>query len=126
MTITDAQIHIWQADRPDRPWDPQQAPQLPEPFGADDAIALMDANGVDRAVLVPPLLTGFNPAIANAYALEAATAHPDRFAIVGRFDPRPADAREQLAGWLDQPGMKGIRLVAPAAARPPTARRGRP
>jgi L-fuconolactonase len=110
MTITDAQIHIWQANRPDRPWDPQQEPQLPVPFGTEDALTLMAENGVDRAVLVPPLLTGFNPDIANAYALEAAAAHPDRFCIVGRFDPRTADARERLAGWLDQPGMKGIRL----------------
>lgn len=110
MTITDAQLHIWEADRPDRPWDPQQAPQLPQPFGIEDAIALLDQNGVDRAVLVPPLLSGFQPDTANAYAFEAAAAFPDRFCIVGRFDPRPSDARDRLAGWLDLPGMKGIRL----------------
>jgi predicted TIM-barrel fold metal-dependent hydrolase len=117
MTIADAQLHIWQPNRPGRPWDPQQAPQLPEPFGVEDAIALMDENGVDRAVLVPPLLTGFNPDIANAYASEAAADNADRFCIVGRFDPRPADARERLADWLDQPGMKGIRL----SLQPPPA-----
>lgn len=110
MTVTDAQLHIWEADRPDRPWDPRQAPQLPEPFSVDDAVVLLDENGVDRAVLVPPLLTGFDPDVANAYAFEAVAAYPDRFCIVGRFDPRPPDARERLSGWLDQPGLKGIRL----------------
>jgi L-fuconolactonase len=110
MTITDAQLHIWEADRPDRPWDPLQSPQLPEPFTIAKAVSLLDENGVDRAVLVPPLLTGFDPDIANAYAFEAVKAHPDRFCIVGRFDPRPAGARERLAHWLEQPGMKGIRL----------------
>jgi len=110
MTITDAQLHIWEADRPDRPWDPQQAPQLPEPFTIDKAVVLLDQNGIDRAVLVPPLLTGFDPDIANGYAFEAVSAYPERFCIVGRFDPRPADARERLTHWLEQPGMKGIRL----------------
>jgi len=110
MTITDAQLHIWEADRPDRPWDPLQAPQLPEPFTIDKAVALLDENGIDRAVIVPPLLTGFDPDIANGYAFEAVAAHPDRFCIVGRFDPRPPDARDRLAHWLQQPGMKGIRL----------------
>ena len=54
------------------------------------------STGVDRAVLVPPLVSGFNNDTANAYALEAAAAYPDRFAVMGRFDPRPPDARERL------------------------------
>jgi predicted TIM-barrel fold metal-dependent hydrolase len=29
---------------------------------------------------------------------------------MGRFDPRTPDARTRLEGWLDQPGMRGIRL----------------
>jgi predicted TIM-barrel fold metal-dependent hydrolase len=108
--LTDAQLHVWEADRPDRPWDRQQRPQLDEPFTVDRALALLDQHGVDRAVLVPPLVSGFNSDTANAYALEAAAAHPERLAVMGRFDPRPPAARERLETWLDQPGMRGVRL----------------
>jgi L-fuconolactonase len=107
---TDAQLHVWETDRPDRPWDRQHRPQLSEPFTVERAIGLLDENGVDRAVLVPPLVSGFNNDTANAYALEAAAAYPERFAVMGRFDPRTPDARERLEGWLEQPGMRGIRL----------------
>ncbi|MFN8525969.1 MAG: amidohydrolase family protein [Chloroflexota bacterium] len=110
MTVTDAQLHVWEADRPDRPWDRQHAPQLPDPFTVDKVIALLDTNGVDRAVLVPPLVSGFNSTTANAYALEAAAAHPHRLCVMGRFDPRPASAPATLQRWLDTPGMRGVRL----------------
>ena len=110
MTTTDAQLHVWEADRPDRPWNHPHKPQLPEPFTYQDAITMLDANGIDRAVLVPPLVSGFNNTTSNAYALDAAQAHPDRFVVMGRFDPRPSDARERLEHWLEQPGMRGIRL----------------
>lgn len=108
--LTDAQLHVWEADRPDRPWDRQHRPQLDEPFTVERAVALLDENGVDRAVLVPPLVSGFNNDTANAYALEAAAAYPERFAVMGRFDPRPRNARDRLERWLDQPGMRGVRL----------------
>lgn len=108
--LTDAQLHVWEADRPDRPWDRQHRPQLDQPFTVERAVALLDEHGVDRAVLVPPLVSGFNNDTANAYALEAAAAYPDRFAVMGRFDPRPPNARERLETWLDQTGMRGVRL----------------
>jgi predicted TIM-barrel fold metal-dependent hydrolase len=108
--LTDAQLHVWEADRPDRPWAREHRPQLPEPFTIERAVALLDANGVERAVLVPPLVSGFNNDTANAYALEGAAAYPDRFAVMGRFDPRPSDAPERLRHWLEQPGMRGVRF----------------
>src|SRR5688572_20120625 len=108
--LTDAQLHVWEADRPDRPWDRQHRPQLDQPFTVERAVALIDEHGIDRAVLVPPLVSGFNNDTANAYALEAAAAFPDRFAVMGRFDPRPPGARARLETWLDQPGMRGVRL----------------
>jgi predicted TIM-barrel fold metal-dependent hydrolase len=107
---TDAQLHVWEADRPDRPWAREHRPQLPEPFTIERAVALLDEHGVDRAVLVPPLVSGFNNDTANAYALEGAAAYPERFAVMGRFDPRPPDARERLEHWLEQPGMRGVRF----------------
>ena len=109
MLVTDAQIHVWELDRPDRPWPREQrgTPQLPDGFSAEQAIAAMDEAGVDRAVLVPPSWIGEN----NASALEAAAAYPRRFAVMGRIDPTAPDLAVQLSSWRAQPHMLGIRLT---------------
>src|SRR5579884_1626179 len=108
MLITDAQVHLWEEARPDRPWpvEPRSRPHRPHGFSAEEMLAEMDAAGVDRAVIVPPSWVGEN----NATALEAAARYPNRFAAMGRFDPRAPDAAEQLEGWLQQPHMLGIRM----------------
>jgi predicted TIM-barrel fold metal-dependent hydrolase len=109
MLVTDAQIHVWEVDRPGRPWPEGQRtpPQLPDGFSAEQAIRAMDEIGVDRAVIVPPSWVGEN----NATALEAAEAHPGRFAVMGRIDPLAPDTPDRLASWLQQPHMLGIRLT---------------
>lgn len=109
--ITDAQVHLWELDRPNRPW-PKEArsqPHRPDGYSAVQMLAEMDAAGVDRAVIVPPTWAGDN----NDTALEAVAAHPTRFAIMGRFDPFAPDAPHRIEGWRDQPGMLGIRLSRP-------------
>jgi predicted TIM-barrel fold metal-dependent hydrolase len=117
--ITDSQVHLWEAHRPDRPWPPEQIgkpsfvavpgarPHRPEPLGADELIGMMDRTGVDRAVIVPPSPVGDS----NDTALEAAQRFPERFAVMGRFNPDAAGARDRLQTWLDQPGMLGIRMT---------------
>lgn len=119
MIITDAQVHVWEAHRPDRPWPEEQRaspsfvavpgarPHRAEPIGAAEMIRMMDGAGVQRAVIVPPSPAGD----CNATALEAAAQYPDRFAVMGRFDPMAPGARERLAHWLEQPHMAGIRLT---------------
>lgn len=109
--IVDAQIHIWKANRPDRPWptggrDGRTAePQRVIPLSAAEVLAAMDAAGVDRAILVPPSWEGDR----NDLALAAAAAHPDRFAVMGRI---PVDITpDRLARWREQPGMLGIRTI---------------
>ena len=107
--ITDAQVHIWEVDRPDRPWPRprRNEPQLPNGFSARQMIAQMDAAGVDRAVIVPPTWVGEN----NATALEASQAYPGRFAVMGRFDPMRPSATDVLSTWTKQPYMLGIRMT---------------
>jgi len=109
VLVTDAQVHIWELDRPDRPWPKgeQREPHRPNGFSAEEMLAEMDAAGVDRAVIVPPSWIGSN----NATALEAAAKYPARYAVMGRFDPQAPDARAQLEGWLSQPHMLGIRIT---------------
>ena len=108
MLITDAQVHLWEPDRPDRPWPgkPQRPPHKPNGFSAEEMLAEMDANGVDRALVVPPTWVGEN----NSTALEAAARYPARFAVVGRYDVTAPGARSQLESWLKQPHMLGVRM----------------
>jgi predicted TIM-barrel fold metal-dependent hydrolase len=106
--IIDAQIHLWEADRPDRPWPVGRSNFNRESsYSAEQMLPEMDAIGVDRAVVVPPSWIGEN----NTTALEAAARYPDRFAVMGRFDPTADGAEERLEGWLQQPHMLGIRMT---------------
>jgi len=107
MLITDAQVHIWAASTPERPWPARHKPHRPEPLGKDELLKEMDAAGVSRAVIVPPSWEGER----NDLALAAAQAHPDRFAVMGRLDPDAPGAREAIPGWRKQPGMLGLRFT---------------
>ncbi|GIW06608.1 MAG: amidohydrolase [Dehalococcoidia bacterium] len=111
--ILDTQIHLWEAERPDRPWRPDRKPSLPEPFGPDQFLPMMDAAGVDRAIIVPPGIMGSD----NRYALEVAGQYPDRFAVMGLIETKAPDIQEQVAAWRRQPGMLGIRTHLHAAER---------
>jgi L-fuconolactonase len=108
MLIADAQVHIWGADTPERPWPVGNAHRAhrPQPFSKDDLLAEMAAAGVDRAVIVPPSWEGDR----NDLALAAAKAHPDKFAVMGR---PPLDMLNPCAldHWREQPGMLGIRVT---------------
>lgn len=113
MLIVDAQVHIWGANTPERPWPtpqgglkPVQA-HKPAPISKDSLLREMDAAGVDRVVIVPPSWEGNR----NDLALEAARLHPDRYAVMGRINVDAPGAREQIAGWLRQPGMLGLRFT---------------
>jgi predicted TIM-barrel fold metal-dependent hydrolase len=106
MKITDAQVHIWLPDSPQRPWMAGVASHRATPLTAEALLAEMDAAGVHRCVLVPPTID----ADRNDYCLEAARAHPERFGVMGRLDLERDDAAGQIGGWLDQPGMLGLRF----------------
>ena len=105
MFIADAQVHIWIASTPERPWREGQHPHRDKPLDADELLGLMDGAGVSRAVLIPPFWDGPR----NDVVLAAARAHPDRFAVMGRLDNVPPPTREQIPTWRQQPGMLGLR-----------------
>jgi predicted TIM-barrel fold metal-dependent hydrolase len=114
MLITDAQVHLWGADTPERPWprDRTTQPQKPYPVTQDLILAAMDEAGVDRVVLVPPSWEGDR----NDLACAAAASHPDRFAVMGRIAIEKPESREMLPAWRDQPGMLGLRCTFHAPA----------
>ena len=105
--IVDSQVHLWQAETPDRPWVPGRVPQLPEPFTIEKLLPLMNEAGVDRVVIVPPSWPGDH----NDYALEAAKRYPDRFAVMGRVPLQNPKAADLLPKWREQPGMLGVRVT---------------
>ena len=107
MLIVDAQVHVWAANTPARPWPARHQPHRPAPITKDDMLREMAAAGVDRVVIVPPSWEGER----NDVALAAAQAHPDRFAVMGRFDPEAPSSRGLMAAWREQPGMLGLRFT---------------
>ena len=104
--IVDSQVHIWKASTPERPWVPGTVPQLPEPFTIERLVPMMDEAGVDRVVIVPPILEGDR----LDYAQEAVKRYPGRFAIMGRLALNDPNAPRRLATWKEQPGVLGVRL----------------
>lgn len=109
MKIVDAQVHIWGADTPARPWRPGTAVQAqkPYPISHDMLIAAMNEAGVERVVIVPPSWEGDR----NDLALEAVRQYPNRFGIMGRLAVEKPESRGLVAGWKKQPGMLGMRFT---------------
>lgn len=104
--IVDAQIHLWKANTPDRPWAPGMQAQLPEPMTIERIVPIMDAGGVDQAVIVPPTLEGWR----YDYGQEAARRHPGRFATMARVDLANAKEAERLPLLRKAPHVLGVRL----------------
>src|SRR5262249_9829543 len=108
MVIIDAQIHVWSPDVSTRPWLPRSTPRAQgSACSAEQVLRVMDDAGVDRAVLVPPSWIGDD----NTDALDAARRWPDRFAVMGRFDPAAPGAEARSQRWREQPGVRGMRFT---------------
>jgi predicted TIM-barrel fold metal-dependent hydrolase len=102
MDIVDAQIHLWGSGLPSNAAHIQVSSFTPA-----EAIALMDAAGVDAAVIHPP---SWDPG-SDTMAFEAVQDYPGRFAIMGSLPLDAPDARARIATWRDQPGMLGLRYT---------------
>ena len=102
LPIVDAQIHLWGSGLPNN-----QAHRQVTAFTAGEAIALMDAGGVDAAVIHPP---SWDPGSTDL-ALAAVRDYPGRFAILGSLPLEDPAAAAQIATWRDTPGMLGLRFL---------------
>jgi L-fuconolactonase len=85
MLIADAQIHLWAADTPDRPWPPGGSARAHQPYAVSKDMA---RTGMKEAKL-----------------------HPDRFAVMGRFPLEQRESRSLVDGWRRQPRMLGMRFT---------------
>jgi predicted TIM-barrel fold metal-dependent hydrolase len=102
MKIIDAQVHIWSQTVIPPGGGHRQVPG----FTAEELLAEMKEAGVDGALIHPP--ASWDPT-SNALSIEAAKKYPDRFAVMGQFPPDNRDNEKLIPGWLDQPGMLGLR-----------------
>jgi predicted TIM-barrel fold metal-dependent hydrolase len=118
LEIDDAQLHVWDRDRPDRPWAPgpgtggdaesvTRRRMQSRPFPYEELVHHMAGAGVGRALLVTPAMYGSD----NRYALDAAAALPERFAVVGRIDHRAPDVGARVGEWKRTPGAAAIRVT---------------
>ena len=100
MQIVDAQIHLWGSGLPSN-----RAHRQVTAFTTEEAVGLMDAGGVDAAVIHPP---GWDSG-ATAMAFAAVRDYPGRFAIMGALPLDRPESRALVANWRSQPGMLGLR-----------------
>ncbi len=101
MLIVDSQVHIWKSGTPVIIH--RQIPQ----YTKDDLLKEMAAGGVDATVLCPP---SWDPN-ASAISIEAAAAHPDKFCVLGGFDPKDPASRSYITTMRQQPGVVGLRFA---------------
>jgi len=106
MLTIDAQVHAYEANRPERPW--VGTLQGPREMTGDQMVSAMDAVGVDGAILVSPFSLYRYDA---SYALEVKARHPNRFALVKPVDPSDPAVEETIAEWAATPGTVGIRIM---------------
>src|SRR3954452_3604211 len=92
MLIVDSQIHIWENET----MNPTH--RQGRTYSEDDALAEMREAGVDAALLHPPSSLPNT----NKTAIEAAKAHPDKFAILGHFAVEKPENRGLVATWKQQ------------------------
>ncbi|MFT5394390.1 MAG: putative TIM-barrel fold metal-dependent hydrolase [Gammaproteobacteria bacterium] len=102
MQIVDAQIHLWGSGLPSN-----LAHRQVTRFDTAEAIGLMDAAGVDAAVIHPP---SWDPG-SDEMAFAAVRDYPGRFAIMGAIELADPASRERVANCKDQPGMLGLRFT---------------
>lgn len=116
MALIDSQVHVYEADGPERPW--VQKITGPDHVTGDEQVAAMDALGIDGAIIVSTYTTYRYD---SSYAQQVHARHPGRFALVKPVDPTDPAVAEHIADWAGQPGAVGVRIMlAFAESRDPT------
>ena len=102
MEIIDAQIHLWEQGLPGN-----MAHRHVTRFSTEYVLGMMDEAGVDAALIHPP---GWDPN-STQIATDAVQNYPGRFAILGAFPLDDPASHGLVDGWLQQPGMLGLRFT---------------
>jgi L-fuconolactonase len=102
--IVDPHVHVWKKD-PRYPF----ASGQPEPDAErtpEDLLALMQANGVAKTVIIQVRYYMFD----NRYLAAVLKQYPNHFKGVARVDPRDPAAPDHLSRLVAEDGMEGVRL----------------
>ena len=85
--------------------------KLDDPMTAEKLLAAMDAQGVERAVLVQRAhVYGYE----NSYVCDMAARYPDRFDAVVCIDAAALNGAERARYWIQERGAVGLRLTEPS------------
>ena len=127
MTLVDAHLHVFSDDPARYPYDGRWGMIPTEPTPVEELIACMDANGVDKAVMVQGAAYLYD----NRYMADCRARFPDRLAAVARGpldvhlrgqDPdRRLPGRHRAAAGLAGPARRPQPAGALAAVAPPAA-----
>lgn len=110
--IVDSHVHVIAPDLERYPFTPRALSgqwYIDAPCSAEELLTLMDATGVDRAILVQAVGAY---SFENAYAADAAQARLDRFASAACIDPLAEKPFEALEYWIGERRMQGLRIFA--------------
>ena len=105
MAVVDSAVHVWKRDSA-YPWAKEAAANPPATDASgEELIALMDANGVDKTVIVQPICYRYD----NSYVKDTIQRWPTRLAGVARVDPEDERADDKLES-LTAAGFVGVRF----------------
>ena len=102
--IIDSHLHVWSDDEETYPFAPGATSQTKGSVEYLDET--MTAAGVDRAVIVQPILYRYD----NRYVADCLKRFPGKFAAVALTDPKAPDAPDRLEELVREQGFGGMRL----------------
>jgi L-fuconolactonase len=104
----DTHVHVWTMDEEKYPWNSiLSIAKVPtHAFTAEQLLAEMDGNGVERAILVQPSTYGWN----NLYLIETLEKYPQRFRGIVLADPVDPGIEQRLTTLAERPGVVGVRF----------------
>jgi L-fuconolactonase len=120
MVIVDTHVHVFTDDRKNYPQtrDTPRAGSIPSitdigqtewPLTtAETLLSLMDEAGIHKATLAQAY---FVYEYDNRYTVDAALAHPDRFASIVVLDPLDEKAPDELSRLVREKGVTGLRFM---------------
>jgi len=112
IDLVDCHTHVVSSDHETYPLDPRDLSgqwYLDGPASAEDLARDMAASGVSHAVLVQGVGAYRYD---NRYAADAAAASPDTFVSACAIDAEARDGPLELTYWVNERGMRGVRLFA--------------
>jgi L-fuconolactonase len=102
--LIDSHVHVWKHD-PAFPF-AQGAHPPPEDATVEMLLELMEANAVDRTVLIQVIHYRWD----NSYLADVLKRYPGRFKAVCRVNPEDPKAPDQLSRLTEEQGFHGVRI----------------